>query len=293
MVESTKTKVKFKLSNHWSNVYLDSTGIVIESESCVASTNVFIVYFTLKNGELEVLRGSRVERVDGEGLVSFPVSGPGVYEIENYLYSYPNLGQLLMVVTMETAHLYWRNDEKELRAAAELAEFKRLNELTELEKKLEDHARKIIFEIDKNKNSYKPVKDGNIVAVPEFAEPPTLDSIIKNIKVEGQILNHLDDYLNLYSVPRHYVINRPVYAKASSAEEAISEVREKLTARAAEAEKADQVKEEMGLCELKGSPKQIAWANKIRSEFAEKNPEDSRLKRCIRAKLHIPEQTGH
>ncbi|MGE4340648.1 MAG: hypothetical protein AB7E55_32565, partial [Pigmentiphaga sp.] len=88
-------------------------------------------------------------------------------------------------------------------------------------------------------------------------------------------------------IPMHYVVTTPVFAKASSAAEAIGAAQKVIDGRNASKLAAQAMTAKLGLPKLTGTPRQIEWATRLRANFAQANPEHPTLRRATTAKYWI------
>ena len=100
-----------------------------------------------------------------------------------------------------------------------------------------------------------------------------------------------DEIVAELTLPTEYVCVNP-FLRNTALPDLIQAAREELARRQQAAAQAAAKAEEMGLPELSGSPKQIAWALKLRAAFAEKNPGHPSLKRATTAKYWIDNRNG-
>ncbi len=143
-------------------------------------------------------------------------------------------------------------------------------------------AKKIADEIMDERETFTTVEIDGIKAQPDFEEF-TAQDIIRGLSRGSSE----DEIIQTYYAPKHYIVNLPFFAKASTAEEAIRKAREKDKQRKAEKQAARKAAKESGLPKLTGTTKQKAWALTLRDKFAQWHPNDPRLKTETTAKFWI------
>lgn len=143
-------------------------------------------------------------------------------------------------------------------------------------------AKRITDEILEERETFTTVEIDGIKAQPEF-ERFTAQDIIRSLS-RG---DSEDEIIQTFYAPKHYIVNSPFFAKASTAEEAIRKAREKDERRKAEKQAARKAAKESGLPKLTGTTKQKAWALTLRDKFAQRHPDDQRLKTETTAKFWI------
>lgn len=146
-------------------------------------------------------------------------------------------------------------------------------------------AQKILAEIaDERKEMSESVTDGEFVAYPEFRNVPTAEDVIRKIASESF---DRDQFVMELAVPVRFVINEPVFAKASTSADAFAQARAVIEVRKVQLAEAKEKAEVSGWPQLKGTPKQIKWAETIRAKVASKDPHTKALKTASTAKYWI------
>lgn len=148
----------------------------------------------------------------------------------------------------------------------------------------------IADEIRAERAEFEAIRIDGMEAVPEFDDIDEDGMRIRIARGDFDAEKEVDRRV----APSHYVVNEPVFAKASTAEEAVKQAKAKIEQarkreeeRKAAAAKARQAAKESGLPQLTGSPRQIRWAEQIRAAAAKKEPGIPELKRWKKASRWI------
>lgn len=146
-------------------------------------------------------------------------------------------------------------------------------------------AQEILAEIaEERKSLATPVKEGELTAHPEFGDLPSADSVVSSMA--RQEFDRLS-FVMTTAAPRHFVVHNPVFAKASTPEQAFAQARVTIASRQAQLDAAKGKADEAGWPALTGSEKQIRWAETIRAKVAAKDPKAKALKTATTAKYWI------
>jgi len=146
-------------------------------------------------------------------------------------------------------------------------------------------ARSLLSEIaEERKLLAGPVVDHDLIAIPEFRDLPCIAELVGAMCVETFDQSQC---VMKHSVPVRYVINQPFFCKASSPAQAFATMRALIEIRETQLDEAKKDAETAGWPALKGSPKQISWAETIRAKVAEKEPNSKLLKTATTAKYWI------
>jgi hypothetical protein len=125
-----------------------------------------------------------------------------------------------------------------------------------------------------------------VVATPEFSDLPEAGELAAPTK-PGCFMDGWPQHIASLSVPKHYIVRSPCFARAPTAEAAIAQALATQAKHAAANLAAATLAADSGLPELSGTPKQIAWAMTLRAVLQTKNPKHPSLKRATTAKFWI------
>lgn len=146
-------------------------------------------------------------------------------------------------------------------------------------------AKTILAEIaEERKAMMGSITEGDLVAHPEFRDAPTAEDVVKAMRWESF---DRDQYVMYQAAPTHYIIHQPVFAKSSTSNEVFAQARTTIAARQAQLEAAKGQAEAAGWPALKGTEKQVRWAESIRAKVAAKDPNAKALKTATTAKYWI------
>lgn len=226
----------------------------------------------------------------GNGVVTFCIATDGAYRCSSLLYTSGRIESRLLVVKDGEVGVFSLLNEGVLEAAKMLGfDFqKRLSEQKSERKRRHDEALAILREIEAEHCGFDVESHGGIEAAPVFREPPSAQDVIAAMHTPEF---DRDVYIVANAAPVHYVVRAPVFAKASTGEAAIKDALRIQSEREAAKERAKKNAEALGLRELKGTPKQVAWALQIRDAFASANPNSPNLRRATTAKWWIENRT--
>lgn len=224
----------------------------------------------------------------GNGNVTFHDIAPGVYVIDGALADNKgNTKSYILVINSDDEEGYESFGMRRIEEAATFAGFNFEDEINAQQKvleRLDSTAEGVLQEIQNERKEHTEEDIEGVTATPEFAELPTKGEIIKSLQGEGYDENA---YIVLHGSPMHYIVTTPVFAKASTAEAAVADAKQRAKEREQSKQKAAAEADAQGLPELKGTPRQVAWAIQIRADHASKNPDSSKLKRATTAKYWI------
>lgn len=146
----------------------------------------------------------------------------------------------------------------------------------------EKRTKDVLQAISEERAAFEDIVIDGISAHPEFVSV-SRDTIKQEIKRgeddESLIQRHI--------IPSHYVVCEPVFAKATTAEEAVAKAKKLHESREAERQAAIAASADLGLPELTGTPRQIAWAIKIRADIAKQDPKLTALKTATTTRYWI------
>ncbi|KJS38082.1 MAG: hypothetical protein VR70_10840 [Rhodospirillaceae bacterium BRH_c57] len=132
------------------------------------------------------------------------------------------------------------------------------------------------------RTNYAPVVRNGLAAEPVFPFIP------KDVGTRGED----EDTLALdFGTPREWKVISP-YVTGSTADEALAKAEAINEKRKREAEEAAAKAKEDGLPELKGTERQVAYAEEIRAKFAQFNPGHVNIKKAKTAKFWIENHKG-
>lgn len=126
--------------------------------------------------------------------------------------------------------------------------------------------------IEEERTTIEPETIDGFTVIPEWNERP-----IRNLPPRPDGMTE-EEYVAHVASPAHYVVQSPVFAKASTAEECAKQARERYDEkkkreqrREDEHERARKAAEENSLPSLKGSDRQARWAMNIRQRYIDRN----------------------
>lgn len=128
------------------------------------------------------------------------------------------------------------------------------------------------------------VHDGDLIAYPEFSVIPDAATLVK-IMQEPNFDRFR--FVMITAAPTHFVVSSPVFSKAATPDLVFAQARTIIAERQAKLEDAKNQADEAGWPELKGSEKQVKWAQMIRAKVAAKDPTIKALKTAKNAKYWI------
>lgn len=157
----------------------------------------------------------------------------------------------------------------------------------QVQKALEEASRHVkafetIDEINTEREPVVPVTIEGFEIKPIFSniDIDIIISFLEGVKDGAKI----DQYVVLNGMPKYWEGN---FERGNSPEEVVEKIKATSKALKAAATAAEKSAGELGLPELKGTPKQVAWALQIRDKIAKANSKDPRLKRAFTAKYWI------
>lgn len=153
------------------------------------------------------------------------------------------------------------------------------------QKQLKTEAQAVLADIVEERRALaEPVVDGELTAHPEFGSVPKAEQVVSDMQRPGF---ERTDYVMRAAVPLRFVITTPVFAKAATPDAAFAQAREVAATRAAQTEAARTLAGEQGWPALRGTPKQVQWAEAIRAKVGARDPENKALKTASTAKYWI------
>lgn len=146
-------------------------------------------------------------------------------------------------------------------------------------------AQEVLVEIvEDRKGLVDPVTDGDLTAHPEFDKLPSAERVVQ--EMSNKDFNRAD-YVIKHASAFKFVVHKPVFAVGSTPQAAFDKARETIEKRKQELQEALSQAGHAGWPQLKGSEKQIAWAERIRAKLAAIHPENRALKTATTAKYWI------
>ncbi len=144
-------------------------------------------------------------------------------------------------------------------------------------------ASEILKEITAERNKIDTVKIEEYVVSPAF-EHVSLDDVIYAVRNRLQSAEETNQYIAELSLVKHWECS---FEKADTPEEVVIKIKTKHAERKASAESAALRAQVLGLPELTGTQKQVAWALQIRDKIVVENPNDHRLRKAKTSKYWI------
>lgn len=227
------------------------------------------------------------ERTSGKnGHDEFRGVSDGLYHIQDILDSGSRRYEAYVLLENEELTVRFKKDElDELFEKMFPLDMAQVKEAERLHQERMAIAQKILAEIaEERKEMSESVTDGELIAYPEFRSAPTAEEVIRKIASESF---DRDQFVMELAVPVRFVINEPVFSKASTSADAFAQARAVIEARTVQLAEAKEKAEVSGWPELKGTPKQIKWAETIRAKVASKDPHTKALKTASTAKYWI------
>lgn len=209
----------------------------------------------------------------------------GIYWINDILSTGSRTYRTFIVLKEGELDQYSRDDLDDVLAEHFAGDLAVAQEAQRVHKERLAIAQEVLAEIvEERKELTAPVTDGDLKAHPEFNDLPAADQVVRDMGVEG--FDRLT-YVMKKAAPFQFVVYAPVFAKARTPADAITQARATIEARKAQLAEAQNKAGEAGWPALTGSEKQIRWAETIRAKVAAKDPKAKALKTATTAKYWI------
>jgi hypothetical protein len=219
----------------------------------------------------------------------YDIKDDGVYECSSVLFKSSRISKVIFYRCDSGVVILNKDEALQVMSLMYPDKMQKAEASSKVMKAAKKHMGELRAEILKERGEFENTIIDSITAIPEFRDINDFD--LRDLIYSGC---SDDEILSTLAVPSHYVVTKPVFAKASTAEQAVEEAKKKIEERNAieakrveAAEKARKEAEEAGLPALTGTPRQIRWAEQIRANAAKKNPALPQLKRWKKASRWI------
>jgi hypothetical protein len=221
----------------------------------------------------------------GNGNDRFEGLEDGIYWIDDILGTSSSRSSTFVVLEDDDVTEYTRSKLNDVLAVRYAGDVALAAETQRLKRERLAIAQVVITEISEERQlMIEPVTDGDLTAHPEFSNLPSAAGVVE--KMSHEDFDRLD-FVMRHAAPFQFVVHSPVFAKASTPEKVFAQARINIETRKAQLDAAKAQADTAGWPALKGSPKQITWAETIRAKVAAKDPKAKALKTAITAKYWI------